>query len=125
MFKVCIISCGRNANGSHIPAYKQFPEDYEIVGVCDVNEQAAKETAERHQISSFYVDAEKMLQELKPDVVSVSVPNCFHKEYTMLALKYGANVLCEKPMAFRYEDAKELFDEMCQNTKEYLYMYDI
>lgn len=110
MFKVCIISCGRNANGSHIPAYKQFPEDYEIVGVCDVNEQAAKETAERHQISSFYVDAEKMLQELKPDVVSVSVPNCFHKEYTMLALKYGANVLCEKPMAFRYEDAKELFD---------------
>ena len=110
MFRVCIISCGMISNSAHIPAYKQFAEDYEIVGVCDVNEQAAKETAERHQIPSFYVDAEKMLQEQKPDVVSVCVPNCFHKEYTMLALKYGANVLCEKPLAFRYEDAKEMFD---------------
>lgn len=26
-----------------------------------------------------------------PDVVSVCVPNCLHKDYTMLALKYGAN----------------------------------
>lgn len=110
MFKVCIISCGMITNSAHIPAYKQFSEDYEIVGVCDVNEQVAKETAERHQIPSFYTDAEIMLQEKKPDVVSVCVPNCFHKEYTMLALKYGANVLCEKPLAFRYEDAKEMYD---------------
>lgn len=110
MFKVCIISCGMIANSAHIPAYRQFPEDYEIVAVCDVNEQAAKDTAERHQIPAFYVDAGKMLAEQKPDVVSVCVPNCFHKEYTMLALKYGANVFCEKPLAFKLEDAKEMFD---------------
>ena len=48
MFKVCIISCGMIANSAHIPAFKQFGEDYEIVGVCDVNENAAKETAQRH-----------------------------------------------------------------------------
>lgn len=110
MFKVCIISCGMITNSAHIPAYRQFADDYEIVAVCDINEQAARDTAERHQISYYYTDAEQMLEEQKPDVVSVCVPNCFHKQYTMMALQYGANVLCEKPLAFTYADAKEMFD---------------
>lgn len=110
MFKVCIISCGMIANSAHIPAYRQFQEDYEIAAVCDINEQVARDTAERNGIANYYTDAEKMLKEQKPDVVSVCVPNNFHKHYTMLALQYGANVLCEKPMAFSYADAKEMFD---------------
>ena len=109
-FKVCIISCGMIANAAHIPAYRQFPEDFEIAAVSDLNEQAAKDTAERHGIPRFYKDAEVMLAEQRPDVVSVCVPNAFHKEYTMMALRYGANVLCEKPLAFYHSDAAEMFD---------------
>ena len=45
MFKVCIISCGMIANSAHIPAYRQFPEDYDIVAVYDINEKSAKDTA--------------------------------------------------------------------------------
>ena len=95
MFKVCIISCGMIANAAHIPAYRMFPEDFEIVGVSDVNEDAARKTASKNEISKYYTNAEQMLYELKPDVVSVCVPNCFHKEYSVMALNYGANVLCE------------------------------
>ena len=54
MFRVCIISCGMITNAAHIPAYKAFPEDFEIVGVCDINEKAAKDTAERHGIKNYY-----------------------------------------------------------------------
>ncbi len=110
MFKVCIISCGMITNSAHIPAYRHFPEDFEIAAVCDVNEQAAADTAKRHGIKNYYTDADKMLAEQKPDVVSVCVPNCMHKEYTMLALNHGCNVMCEKPLAFTYTDAKEMFD---------------
>lgn len=117
MFKVCIISCGMITNSAHIPAYRQFPVDFEIAAVCDINEQTAKDTAMRHEIPNFYTDAEKMLMEQKPDVVSVCVPNCFHKQYTMMALQHGANVLCEKPLAFTYADAKEMFDCAKENGK--------
>lgn len=110
MFKVCIISCGMIANSAHIPAYRQFPEDYDIVAVCDINEKSAKDTAERHGIPNYYTDAKVMLSEHRPDVVSVCVPNCYHKEYTMLALSYGCNVLCEKPLAFTKSDAEEMFE---------------
>ena len=117
MFKVCIISCGMIANSAHIPAFKQFGEDYEIVAVCDVNENAAKETAQRHGIANYYTDAKEMLSKENPDVVSVCVPNCFHKEYTIMALEMGANVLCEKPLAFTYQDALEMFECAKKNGK--------
>ena len=110
MYKVCIISCGMITNSAHIPAYKHFSEDFEICAVCDVNGQTAKDTAERHGIANYYTDAETMLKEQKPDVVSVCVPNCLHKQYTMLALSYGCNVVCEKPVAFTFADAKEMYE---------------
>ena len=117
MFKVCIISCGMIANSAHIPAFKRFSEDYEITAVCDVNETAARETAERHSIACYYTDAAEMLDAEKPDVVSICVPNCFHKEYTIMALERGANVLCEKPLAFKYSDALEMFETAKKNNK--------
>lgn len=118
MFKVAIISCGMIANNAHIPAYKAFPDKYEIVAVCDVVEAAAKSTAEAHNIPNYYTDAEEMLKAEKPDVVSVCVPNLLHKKFTMLALSYGANVLCEKPLAFTYNDAKEMYDYAASQGKK-------
>lgn len=109
MLKVCIISCGMIANSAHIPAYRHFSEDFEIVGVSDINPKSAEDTAKRHGIPHWYTDAEQMLRECRPDVVSVCVPNCFHKQYVMLALEYGANVMCEKPLAFTKKDAEEMF----------------
>lgn len=117
MFKVCIISCGMIANSAHIPAYHQFSEDFKITAVSDINEKAAKDTAERHGIDNYYTNAEEMLEKEKPDVVSVCVPNCFHKEYTIMALNSGANVLCEKPLAFTKADADEMFAAAKRNGK--------
>lgn len=57
------------ANSAHIPAYRQFSEDYEIVAVSDINEVAAKKTADKHGIKRFYTDAEEMLEKEKPDVI--------------------------------------------------------
>lgn len=109
MLKVAIISCGMIAKRAHIPAYKAFPQDYKIVAVCDVVEELAKSTAEKHNIPNYYTDAEKMLSIEKPDVVSVCVPNFLHKKFTVMALSYGAHVLCEKPIATTLSDANEMF----------------
>ena len=117
MFKVGIISCGMITNSAHIPAYKHFSDDFEIVAVCDVREEPAKDTAQRHNIKKYYTDAEEMLKNESLDVVSVCVPNCLHKKFTMLALSYDCNVMCEKPLAFTYSDAKEMYDYAKQQGK--------
>lgn len=110
MKKAAIIGCGMIANFAHIPAYRHLPDDFEIVGVCDVNEKSAAETAKRHSIDYYTTDAKKLLEDVEPDIVSICVPNTFHKEYARLALEAGADVICEKPLALCYSDAKELFD---------------
>lgn len=107
--RVCIISCGMIARSAHIPAYQRFPDDYEIVAVCDINYKLAEETAARFSIPHAYADAETMLKAEKPDVVSVCAGNRLHKPLTALALQYGAHVLCEKPLAIHTADALELF----------------
>ncbi len=109
MQKVCIIGCGMIANSAHIPAYKAKSDIFDIVAVCDFSKEAAQKTAREHGIAAFYTDAEEMLKNEKPDVVSVCVPNMLHKKYVLLALSNGANVLCEKPLAINYKDAKEMF----------------
>ncbi|MBR5309482.1 MAG: Gfo/Idh/MocA family oxidoreductase [Clostridia bacterium] len=109
MLKVCIIGCGMIAESAHIPAYKSFPEDYTVTAIFDVCEEKAKALADKVGCK-YYTDADKMLDVEKPDVVSVCVPNCFHKEYTMKALHGGASVICEKPLAVKYSDACEMFD---------------
>lgn len=108
--RVALISAGMISNKAHIPAYRNLSDKVELVGVCDLNGNAAKATAERHAIPNFYTDAARMLDELAPDLVSVCTPNASHKAMATLALNHGAHVACEKPLALTYHDTKELFD---------------
>lgn len=108
--KVAVISAGMIANAAHIPAYLSIPELVDLVAVCDVNPVSAEATAKRHGIAHWYTDAEEMLEREKPDLVSVCTPNMGHKPMTLLALKHGCNVACEKPLALTYRDTKEMFD---------------
>ena len=108
--KFAIISCGMITNAAHIPAYRNLGDKVDLVAVCDINPVSAEQTAKRHGIPNWYIDAEEMLQKEKPDLVSVCTPNALHKKMTMLALSYGCHVACEKPIAFTYADAKEMFE---------------
>ena len=106
--KVCIIGCGMIAQKAHIPAYRAN-KGFEITAVFDTVEATAKSVCETFGIKSYYTDADQMLEKEKPDVVSVCSPNKFHKAHTLKALSYGANVLCEKPLATTLSDADEMF----------------
>jgi predicted dehydrogenase len=57
------------------------------------------ETADMFHISKRYTDYRMMIDEIKPDIVSVCTPNRFHAEQTIYALTHNAHVLCEKPPA--------------------------
>jgi predicted dehydrogenase len=108
--RVAVIGTGMIANFAHIPAWKSHPGEVEIVGVADIRTEAAQGTAQRHGIPKAYTDPQQMLNELAPDIVSVCTPNVYHKEWTIAALKAGADVLCEKPLTTTYAGAVEMFE---------------
>jgi len=108
-YRVAVIGTGMIANAAHIPAWKALKNDVEVIAVADIRPEAARETAARYAIPQAYADPQKMLDELKPDIVSVCTPNVYHKEWTLAGLKAGAHVLCEKPLAVTHADALEMF----------------
>ena len=93
ILRVAVIGAGQVARTSHINHYKSLP-DVEVSAVCDVNRDAAKMAADEFQIPSWYADAGTMLEEIRPDAVSICVPNKFHCDTTCLCLEHGCHVLC-------------------------------
>jgi len=79
-----------------------------VVGLADAADpQAWKVPAEQAAVPRFQ-DAEKMLRETRPDLVSICTPNKFHCELALLALKHGAHVACEKPLAMTVAEAEKM-----------------
>lgn len=103
--RMAIIGSGQIARVTHLPNYQSMPQ-VEVVGVSDVNIEAAKGLAEQFQIPAYYGDHIQMLEELKPDAVTICVPNRFHCSITLDALNAGCHVMCEKPPAITAEEAE-------------------
>ena len=109
--RVAVIGCGMIANSAHFPALNILRDEgiLEVVGVADIRVDVAEETAKRHNVPAFYADPQQMLDELHPDFVAVCTPNAYHKKWTIAALKAGAHVACEKPIAVTLRDAEEMW----------------
>ena len=75
-----------------------------------VLEEYAKQRSKRiglfkkYGVTAYY-DYKELIEKEKPDIVHVCVPHYLHPIISKYALEQGVNVLCEKPMAIKYEDA--------------------
>ncbi|MBE6569319.1 MAG: Gfo/Idh/MocA family oxidoreductase [Ruminococcaceae bacterium] len=104
---VAIIGTGGISN-SHMDGYKQLTDRAEVVAVCDIDGAKAKRYAEKYNVPRVYTDYNEMMAKEKLDCVSVTTWNSAHKGATIAALRGGANVLCEKPMAMNAAEAEEM-----------------
>ena len=67
--------------------------------------------AAEHDIPLVFEGADSLVSSDEIDAVYVAVPHTAHFENTMLALKAGKPVLCEKPMCITAAEAEVLFAE--------------
>ncbi|MBA2481262.1 MAG: Gfo/Idh/MocA family oxidoreductase [Planctomycetes bacterium] len=97
---------GLGMGRGHAKAYSEH-KDCQLVAVADVDpvrrERAAKEWG-----CATYASADEMLATAKADVVSVATPNSLHRPLAIAALKAGAHVLCEKPIALTAAEGREM-----------------
>ncbi|MRS89086.1 oxidoreductase [Enterobacteriaceae bacterium RIT714] len=105
--RVAIIGAGQVAEKVHA-SYYATRTDLQMVAVMDSRLDQAQAFAERHAIAGAYQDTRQMLEEVKPDIVSVCSPNRFHFEHAMAALEAGCHVMCEKPPAMTPQQADRM-----------------
>lgn len=116
--RIGIIGCGGIANGKHLPALKKIPE-VELVAFCDIVVERAEKAAKEYgtEDAKVYADYKELLKDESIQAVHVLTPNREHSFITVDALHAGKNVMCEKPMAINYEEAKKMLDAAKETGK--------
>lgn len=110
--KYALIGCGRIAV-NHMKA--AINNELEIVAVCDVLEEKmeellAKYGLEKDESIKRYTDYKKMVEELQPELASITTESGIHAEIALYCIEKGVNLIIEKPMAMSIEDANKIID---------------
>jgi predicted dehydrogenase len=80
-----------------------------LVGVADSNETVVSGVAERYNTRP-YTEYRQMLDEQRPDAVTIAVPTSSHKEVALEVIQRGIHLLIEKPIAFSVEEARDIIE---------------
>ncbi len=105
-FRVAFIGCG-GISTTQMNIFAKMP-DVEVVAGVDIVPARLKAFSEKWGVTRLYKDWKTMLKEVKPDGVSVCTPNGLHAAPVIDALKAGAHVICEKPMAMNPGECEKM-----------------
>jgi len=107
--KFAIIGCG-GIGRHHAKTIAGLP-DAELVAVCDIRPERAREVAEKHGCDA-YEDYGAMLARDEIQVVNVCTPSGLHAEHGLAAAEAGKHVITEKPIDIVLEKVDRLI-ELC------------
>ena len=92
----------------HVRVYRDLPE-IELVGIADADERMRATIEHRYHVPG-YASHVGLLEQTRPDIVTIAVPTALHLEVAREAIRRGIHVLIEKPIAETAEEGQELID---------------
>ena len=99
---------GTNFITDWIIAGAKQDERFELVAVCSRTQERANEFAAKYDIPYTFTSLEEMAASPLIDAVYIATPNYLHASQSILCMKYGKHVLCEKPMASNAYEVKQM-----------------
>jgi UDP-N-acetylglucosamine 3-dehydrogenase len=97
-------SMGRN----HARINWELP-NVKLVGVADENPDIVKVVARKYDAKP-YSNYLELLDDAKPDAVTLAVPTVFHYNIALDIIERGIPLLIEKPIAFTVEEGRAIID---------------
>jgi predicted dehydrogenase len=106
------VGCGVVATRDIFPGLllPKAQEKLELVAVCDVVEERAREAAERFGAAQAYTDYRDMLAQEDLDVVGILTPIRYHFPIAMAAVEAGKHVYVQKTMTDTVDEANRLVE---------------
>ncbi|SFZ91391.1 Predicted dehydrogenase [Flaviramulus basaltis] len=83
-------------------------KDAKLYAVASRTQEKADEFAKKYDAIKAYDSYEALANDPNIDAVYIATPHVYHKENTILCLKKGIAVLCEKPFAMNIEEVEEM-----------------
>ena len=96
--------------------------DAKVVGVCDVDQLAVKDTLSRVKKGTgddpkVFEDYREMLQKVDAEVLIVGTPDHWHALAAIEAIKSGAHVYVEKPISHTINEGKAILKAARENDR--------
>jgi predicted dehydrogenase len=112
--RIAVVGCGFWSR-FQVPAWQEL-SDVDCIAVCDLDQVKAQQTAGAFGIRQSYSDAAEMIREQRPDVLDVVTSPASHRQMVELAAATRTPVICQKPMAGDFAEAKEMV-RVCQEAQ--------
>lgn len=109
-----IIGCGDVTEKKSGPALQKVPNS-KLIAVMRRNAEKAADYARRHNVGTWYDDAEQLMNNPEINSVYVATPPASHMDYTLAALKKGLNVYIEKPVTLNAAEAIKIANAVKQS----------
>jgi len=90
-------------------AWRRIPE-VTITAMCNRNMDRARPIMEKFAIANHYTDYRDMLEKEKPDFVDIITPPPTHLDMCRIAAEMGVHVVCQKPLAPTFDEAKAIVE---------------
>lgn len=106
--KYALIGCGRISH-NHIVA--ALNNNLDLSALCDIVVDNMEDKIVKHRLSKNigqYTDYQKMLEEVKPELVAIATESGKHAKIALDCIEAGCNVIIEKPIALSLKDADEI-----------------
>jgi predicted dehydrogenase len=92
----------------------------EVVAVADPSAERAQALKETFNLSRIYQTAADLIADPDLDAVTIAVPNVFHADYAIAALRAGKHVMLDKPFAITYAEAEQVAAEATRSGKVFM-----
>ena len=90
--------------------------DAKIYAVASRSNERSQSFAKKFGIEKTYVSYDEMADDPKVDVIYIATPHSFHYEQTLMCLKKGKHVLCEKPFTINSGQLGILIEQARKNN---------
>lgn len=103
--KMALIGYGGMAGWHHRQITEKIPDLF-VKGAYDIRPEIREKIVEKGLYA--YESVEELLADEEIELVTIAVPNNFHKDYSIACMRAGKNVICEKPVTMNAAELEEI-----------------
>jgi predicted dehydrogenase len=108
-----VIGCGV-VSRFHLEAIRDI-ENAKLIAVCDISEDAARNTAHQYGCINWYTDYRELLGRDDIDIVCICTPSGLRRDIAILAARMGKHIIVEKPIEVSLERIDDMLRECEKN----------
>ena len=95
---IALVGAGRRGGGAHLPVIAKLKDVFNLVAICDIDEETATRYAEQYGATP-YTNVRELVAQEDLDVVDITVPGVAHHSIGCFMADAGVHILCETPIA--------------------------